>query len=189
MTVVIRLQEAQALDRLHDLATPEPVSWMPQTAGWYVLLLLAVIGLLWFAGRLVRLWKANRYRTAALAELAQIEELARKPESRSEALTGLPVLVKRTALSFAGRTQVAALHGGHWLRFLDSCMGGTEFTQGPGRLLIDLSYLPADRLAALEADDVAGLLTLVRRWISRHRSPSPPSASHSPSVNDLEVKR
>src|SRR5262245_3171457 len=71
-------EAAQAPDPLAgliDIPLPPPVSLLPQT--WpsriaIVLLVLGVIaGLWWF----VRWWRANRYRRAALAELAGIERM------------------------------------------------------------------------------------------------------------------
>ena len=48
--------------QLHDIVVPEPVSWMPQTAGWYILLALLVLGSAYIAYRGYRRAKANRYR-------------------------------------------------------------------------------------------------------------------------------
>jgi hypothetical protein len=62
----------QLLDLMHGLVMPEPVPWLPQTPGWWIVLgwLLAV--LLLAVWQLVRRRRRNRYRRDALAELDAI---------------------------------------------------------------------------------------------------------------------
>ncbi len=164
------MQQADALQSLHDLATPPPPPWVPQTPGWYVLFALVAVGLVWFAIRSFRRWKANRYRGEALAALEGIESRLHDSKSRGGALAELPVLVKRTALSFEPRTDVAALYGEDWLRRLDSSYGGNGFTAGAGRRLVDAAYTPAEQLATVEAKDIDELVELVGLWIRKHHA-------------------
>ncbi|MEP6882054.1 MAG: DUF4381 domain-containing protein, partial [Dokdonella sp.] len=51
--------------------------------------------------------------------------------------------------------------GNAWLNFLDSILGGDEFSHGPGRVLLDGAYR---REASM---DVEPLVDLVRRWLKR----------------------
>jgi len=164
------MPQADALQSLHDLAVPASPSWMPQTAGWYVLFGVLAVGLIWLTVRFYRRWKANRYRGEALAGLESIKSRLREPATRGAALAELPVLVKRTALSFEPRASVAALYGEEWLRRLDSSYGGTGFSEGPGRRLIDAAYSPAEQLAHLQADEVNELVELVGLWIRKHHA-------------------
>ena len=164
------MPQADALQSLHDLAIPAAPSWIPQTAGWYVLLAILAVGLAWLAVRLYRRWKANRYRGEALAGLESIKSRLQEPATRGAALAELPVLVKRTALSFDRRANVASLYGEEWLRRLDSSYGGTGFSAGPGRWLIDAAYTPTERLARLQADELDQLIDLVGRWIRKHHA-------------------
>lgn len=166
---------SEALQGLHEIVAPAPASWVPQTVGWYVLGVLILLGLTWWAALWYRRRQANRYRGVALAELDRIRRLATQPSSRIHALRDLPVLVKRVALSFAPRTRVASLAGDDWLHFLDGTLGGDEFSRGAGRLLVGLGYWPEARLETLEQPELDACLDLVGRWISRH---SPPSSAH-----------
>jgi hypothetical protein len=156
------------LQGLHEIVFADPVSWMPKTEGWYVLLSLVLIALAWWGYGLVRRYMANRYRRLALAELSAIEQELRHPQRRTSALEGIPVLIKRTALSAFPREEVAELCGQKWLAFLDKTMGGKDFTEGPGRLLGELAYVPASRFEQLSEQGVADLLQLARCWIKRH---------------------
>lgn len=150
---------------LHDIVLPEPVSWTPQTAGWWILLALAAALAAWASYRLVRSWRANRYRRAARVRLDSLAATLTEPEARQRALAELPVLVKQTALAFRPRAEVAALSGEPWLRFLDESYGGHGFTRGPGRLLPTLAYARPGEVAG---EELEALIGLVRRWIGRH---------------------
>jgi len=161
------------LDRLQEISLPEPAAWTPQTVGWYVLAVLVVISLLWLARGFVRRWAANRYRRAALAELASIQtrlggETGVGTESGpARALAEIPALLKRTALAVFPRAEVAGLSGEAWLGFLDATGRTTDFTSGPGRILADLPYRRT--AAATSADDIRELLSASQRWIRKHR--------------------
>ena len=161
---------------LHDIVLPEPVSWMPQTAGWWALLAVAVVALAWATLAGLRRRRANRYRRVALARLDRIEQALADPNARATALTELPVLLKRTALACQPRSEVACLTGDPWLRFLDASYGGNGFTEGPGRLLPVLAYeAPGPGVeegpdARAVPDQIPDLLRLIRHWILRHSS-------------------
>lgn len=164
---------------LHDIVLPEPVSWMPQTVGWWVLLAVTLLVLAWASLAAVRRRRANRYRRLALGRLARIEGALAEPESRLAALTELPVLVKQTALAFRPRSEVASLSGARWLRFLDESYGDVGFTEGSGRLLPTLAY---GKLAQ-PVERVDDLVQLIRRWIRHHHSATP-----SPAPKELNVR-
>jgi len=143
-------QEPSILD-LRGIATPDPVSMAPQTWGWYatfVVALLVLAALSWFAARRRR---AGRYRRAALAELATLQDPAQ-----------IASLVKRVCLAAFPRTEVAALSGEDWLRFLDATIDGSPFTTGPGRVLAE--HYGRETVAVGPLDET------VRHWIRRHRA-------------------
>ena len=141
---------------LHDIVLPEPVSWMPQTAGWWVLL-----GSSWWR------WVARPMRPSADGAPTATAGWPWSGSTRSdlETASALPVLVKQTALAAWPRSEVAALAGDPWLRFLDASYGGTGFTEGPGRLLPALAY----ESRALDPDEQQALVGVVRDWIRGHR--------------------
>ena len=61
-----------SIDQLQNLALPAPVSYMPQTWGWWALLGVVLAGLAVWAARTYWLWRRNRYRREALQRLAQL---------------------------------------------------------------------------------------------------------------------
>lgn len=157
------------LPDLQDIVLPDPVSWAPQTVGWWILLGILVLLGAWWARGVLRRRRANLYRKQALARLQEIEDALAIPASRSRALTALPVLVKQTFLACRRRAEVAALSGEPWLRLLDESYGGDGFTRGPGRLLPELAYSAPAATATLRSEDLEALVHLVRQWIRGHR--------------------
>jgi Domain of unknown function (DUF4381) len=148
---------------LIDIPLPQHVGLWPAT--WpariaVVLLLAAVVTAIW---QFARHRRANRYRREALAELKRIEHTANGVASRQTAAQ-LSLLVRRTALAAFPRERIVPLAGEAWLSFLDRGLGGTEFTNGAGRLLASAPYAPI----APGERQLAALVELVRRWIRRH---------------------
>jgi len=157
-----------SLEKLREIILPDPVSWMPQTIGWYAIFGLSLLVAGWWVYGRLRRFRKNRYRRLALEELAVIERELQRPEKRVKALAEIPVLLKRTALWAFPRNEVAGLSGERWLVFLDKTIGGKNFTEGEGRLLPELAYAPVRRIAQLPDEQIGKLLQLIRRWIKRH---------------------
>lgn len=142
----------ELLDLLEMPPAPAPVPYTPQTAGWLavgVLLLALSIAGLWLV---LRWWRRNAYRRAALAAL----------ERSGDDPARIAAVLRRTAIAAYPRRQVAGLHGAAWLGFLDRSFGGSGFADGPGRVLAAAAYRPG-----LPADP--GLRKLAASWIRRHR--------------------
>ena len=72
----------------------------------------------------------------------------------------LSVLLRRLSISAFPRTESASLTGENWLQFLDSCMQGSPFTEGPGRILLDAPYR-----AELKNEELPPLLEACEQWI------------------------
>jgi hypothetical protein len=145
---------APGIESLHDFQQPPPPSWMPQTTASYfvfvVLILLAIV----LAFRLVRSWRKNRYRRAALRELASTS-----PQNFS-------ALLKRTALVAWPRETVASLSGPGWLKFLDERAATQLFASTPGSSIEDIAISGAQP----STDDERRLRKIVDHWIRGHRA-------------------
>ncbi len=160
-----------SLKHLHDIVSAPHVSWWPLAPGWYLLAATLFLALLW----LVSFWRCyrrrNAYRRAALAQLDHLELQLHDLEQRQATLRELPELVKRTALAAWPRAEVAGLSGELWLVWLDNSWQRQRFTEGPGRLLPQLSYAAAEHLSALPEAEVAELVAMIRAWILLHQRP------------------
>jgi len=151
------------LAALRPLHAPDPIGWWPPAPGWWLaaLLLLAIVSAVTL---LIRRWRRrNRYRRAALSELAWLHAQARNGMEARQFAAAASILLRRAALAHYPRNQVAMLTGTAWLEFLDRSGATSEFSQGPGRALQDAAYDPSAPC------DIEALQRLCHDWLRRHR--------------------
>lgn len=160
--------EATNLDRLHDIVAPSPVPWWPPAPGWYWIMGLIVIAIVWSAILGLVHWQRNRYRREALALFAALERQLSEPQRRAFVVTSFAILLKRAALSAWPRATVAALTGSRWLTFLDRTGRSNSFSQGPGTLIAKVAYDPQGA-ENLTEQEIRQLAVLVRDWLAHHR--------------------
>jgi len=164
----VHLTSQEELADLADIAVPDPVSWYPQTWGWWVLVGALVVAALVFAVRRIRRYVANRYRRAALEELAALEATLDNESRRAAALAELAVLLKRTALGAWPRAEVASLSGRAWIDFLRRHGGRTDIDERMAQFLDDTEYRP-ESLASVSPEDAQACAQAARGWIEGHR--------------------
>ena len=154
----LNLPELLAL--MHGLEMPEPVPWLPQTPGWWIVLgwLLAV--LLLAGWQIVKRRHRNRYRRDALKELESLA--ARKDIEPAASAQRIAAVLKRTALVAYPRTDVAALYGKDWASFLRESADNDPQIADAADLLASAAYRP-------DVDPNA-LARPARRWIRVHRA-------------------
>jgi len=87
--------QVPSIEQLKELSLPAPVSYAPQTWGWWVLLALLILAALLIGIRRYVQWRRDAYRREGLARLAQLRERS----DDLNALRELPELLKRVALS------------------------------------------------------------------------------------------
>lgn len=150
----------QLLDRMHGLAEPAPVAWLPQTAGWWIAFgwLLGVLLLAGWRWALHR--RRNRYRRAAITELRTIETAAELPPA--ESAQRIAALLKRTALAAYPRRDVASLYGCAWAQFLTETTNGDRQIAAAAQMLAAAAYSP-------DADGTR-ISKPARRWIRLHHA-------------------
>ncbi len=150
----------QLLDLMHGLVMPEPVAWLPETPGWWIVLGWLFAVMLLAGWQLVKRRRRNRYRRDALTELKAI---AAQPElGPAESAQRIAALLKRTALVAYPREDVAALYGGDWATFLKESAGGDRQIAAAADVLSAAAYRP-------DADGSV-LTGPARRWIRLHRA-------------------
>jgi len=148
---------------LRDIHLPIAISWWPPAPGWWLLLVLVlvIILLVWWLQRRKR---ALRIRVAALAEWEALMDVFQREQNVSQLVSGLSVLLRRIALSYYPREEVAGLSGEAWLRYLDnshSWLQPNGFSEGAGRLLLAGPY-------QRQIDgDVLALHALCGEWLVR----------------------
>jgi hypothetical protein len=168
---------ADPLAGLRDWHLPAPVDWWPPAPGWWLLagLALGAVGLGW-----TWWWRRRRRGAAVRAALARLAvlraELAADGDER-HFTAAVSQLLRRLALTRYPRAEVAGLAGAAWLAFLDASGGGTDFSQGPGRVLAERQYrAPAaggSQMDPLPALDAPALAALAGRWIRAQQGTTP----------------
>ena len=149
---------------LRDLHLPDPVGWWPLAPGWWVLIALAVAGIVYLLYRQYRRWRHNRLRRIALAELSRVYNNYRQGTDALTLAKDISELLRRAMLAYSPRAEVAGLTGEQWLAWLDRGLDDQPFTTGVGR---NIESLPYQRPESIDDDtDISGLIDVVRRRIS-----------------------
>ena len=152
----------ESLRNIVEVEFPEPVSLMPSTPGWW-LLLFALIGLLSRA-----LWRRrqrylhDRYRRDALAQLAVIEQ--RSAAGELEAVRELAPLIRATAIAAHGRDLVSGLEGEAYAAMLAELSPGQDSL--PVADLQRLAYAPLGEVGGI---DLGVMIAELERWIRQHK--------------------
>jgi hypothetical protein len=152
------------LDQLRAIHLPEPIGAWPLAWGWLGLLVLAVLLLM---GGLYAGWCwywHGRAKREALRLLAACEIQYRADGNSQQASASLTQLLKRVALAYFPREQVANLHGEPWLMFLQSTSKQIDVIAEREALL--MCPYQAD-----QSHPVAGLFTVARAWIQQRSKP------------------
>ena len=140
------------LDKLILPTEPLPISLIPETGGWYFLVLflgLIILGLIRF---LVKRYRANAYRRDAIAAL---------PLAADDAGM-LARIIRKAALATFPREDVAGLYGDDWAAFLERTCEGQPFK---GDLAKQITRAPYD-LTIPVSDE---LISAACHWISKHQ--------------------
>ncbi len=98
------MNNPELLAQLRDIHTPEPVGWWPLAPGWWILMALALVGLV-----ALLVWlRSRRNRTTAITE--SLRQLKQLPETgNKQNLVTVLQLFRRVALVYSSREQVATI--------------------------------------------------------------------------------
>jgi len=140
------------LEMLEPVPEPRAMSLWPATEAWIWLGLVVLALIAWGLLQWRRHHRANAYRRAALAELAQA----------GDDPTSIASILRRTALSAYPRVDVAGLTGDAWLAFLDAQSGTQAFVGPQGHGMLAAPY--TDSRAPIR-----GLGDMARDWVRRHK--------------------
>ncbi|MGH8817760.1 MAG: DUF4381 domain-containing protein [Achromobacter pestifer] len=155
------------LDQLRELPLPAAVSYWPQTWGWAVLAVVAVVGGAWAGVVVWRRHRRNLYRRQGLKALRQLEQ---EVSSDPLAARGLPALLKRVALAAQppdGRVGVASLSGEAWLAYLERAVPH-GFPKHSSELMRLLAYAPDEAVRRLDSATLSQLIHASREWMVKH---------------------
>ncbi|QUJ68341.1 DUF4381 domain-containing protein [Photobacterium sp. GJ3] len=157
------------LKDLTEITLPEAVGWWPQTIGWQILGILALIFLLLWGVYRYRLYHFNRYRREALRAITTLE-LSRGRSPSQPVMSDLFLVLKVTAAHV--QPELASHMDRQFLRYLDTSASLAEGFDSPvGLGWLDTLVQPETTLSDRQMQQ---LLALAHRWVIRHRNPNQP---------------
>lgn len=160
------MSDAQVLAKLHDIQLPEPIGWWPLAPGWYGVLFLSlfIIGLLLFCIR--RSLVNAKAKRQALQLLANYEQEYQIEQNSQLSAMKVSELLRRVALVYFSREEVASLGGKDWLTFLSNTSKGLDFMALQDYLLV-LPYQQESK----QDTNLKPLFQGARAWIKQRGVP------------------
>lgn len=147
------------LQQLKDIHLPEAMTQWPIAPGWLMLFIITLSLVVY----LIFDWlkqKRRKYAVKfALSKLNALKALMTDNPDNQNIAAELSTLIRRTALHYFNRKNIAGLSGTEWLHFLNQTGQTSEFTTDTGRILIDAPYRKSHNI------DLAPLFELTQRWL------------------------
>ncbi len=150
-----------ALESFAEVASPERISWLPQTVGWYWLGTIALFFALRYCWRALRCWYSNRYRREAYRRL---QTLLLAPEQQ-DIIANTNEILKITAIVAYSRDRVAKLSGEHWVDFLNQQCEQPTFNDEQSTLLATCIYTQQN----VGRNQHVQLIQAALNWVNCHR--------------------
>lgn len=158
------MDKTTSLAQLKDIHLPPPIGLWPLAPGWYVIMVLVI---LLFGVSLYLIYRKHQHAKAkkhALFLLVQYQKQYEQEHNVPETSARISELLRRVALVYYPRNEVASLHGKDWLLFLNKTSKGVDFILVKD-LLLEAPFKTNETL------DLNPLFKAARRWIQQRRAP------------------
>jgi len=146
---------------LRDIHLPDAIVWWPLAIGWWALILLFLISC--FVGYILikkhQYKKQFAYRNFALNEINTLRKNLKNQNNSIELLRSVSALLRRTALSYLPRENIASLTGQAWFAQLNKLSSQTVFTP---EIISLLELAPYQKKTEFNTDE---LLNKCEQWI------------------------
>lgn len=152
------MADKQALAQLHDIHMPASIGFWPLAAGWWALAFIFLIVVLIASYYFFKQQAKNKPKRQALRLLTLYEQAYREQADVALAAAQVGELLKRVALVYYPRHNVASLQGHAWIEFLNQSSHALDFTA------LDLLLLQAPYQLKPEGD-LSLLFDTARKWI------------------------
>jgi hypothetical protein len=158
------MAKAVALAQLKDIHLPSPVGWWPLAPGWWIVVVVLFIGMMWMVWWCWRFWQAAQPKRQALRILSDIEQQAKDGVNANEVCAQISQLLRRVALTYYPNGTVAGLKDDDWIAFLNQHSRNLNFNAVREHLLV-YPYQPEARVVMKPFFDRS------RAWIKQRRRP------------------
>ena len=155
------------LSHLKPIFLPDPITFEPVTAGWYIVSGMLVLLFVIIAYRFFRQFRAKAYRRSSARKLLNLKPEIEKSDA-SRLIQNISTILKATALRSYPRQKVAKLSGTDWQNFLQMTMtsGSSDITTFA---LLDYQYFSENRTNKINSIDIEKLISVSVNWIRGHR--------------------
>lgn len=158
------MAKADPLAQLKDIHLPEPISWWPLAIGWYGLMVLIFL-LIFAIAYLMHKRHINALaKNKALELLKTYKEQYQKDNNAQLTSARISELLRRVALVYYPRAQVASIHGEDWVEFLNQTSKGVNF-KPVKEMLLDSPFKTAETI------NLKPLITRAELWIKQRGVP------------------
>jgi hypothetical protein len=157
--------QTDPLAQLKDIHLPDAIGWWPLAPGWYAIITLIILLIIVLATYAYRRHRYALAKKQALMLLANYQEDYEKEQNTPASSAQISELLRRVALVYYPRTEVASLHGDAWLQFLNQTSKGIDFN-AVRTLLLDAPFRAADTNI-----DLSPLFTHAKLWIKQRGIP------------------
>ena len=155
------MANSNLLAQLRDIHLPPAIGLWPIAWGWYLVVLVALI-FFWGFYQYRYLISAYTLKRQLLKELMRLEKKYQQEQKSSIALQEVAFFLKKAALQFYPREQIAHLYGEEWLMFLDSTAKNLN-SSSCQKLFKDSLYRP------VVTENVSEVFILAKRWLLQQR--------------------
>lgn len=158
------MPKTDPLAQLKDIHLPDPVGWWPLAPGWYLLMILIVLLISIGIYKLYQRYLNARAKHRALDLLNKYQEYYEKDNNAALASARISELLRRVALVYYPREEVASLHGEAWVDFLSRTVKGLDFNSVKSMLL-------ESPFKSAETASLKPLFRCAEQWIKQRRVP------------------
>lgn len=152
------------LAQLKDIHLPTPIGWWPLAPGWYILLALVLFLTIVLAYAVYQRHRNALAKKQALLLLNSYQKQYEQEQNGAQTSAYISELLRRVALVYYPREQVASLHGEEWLKFLNETGKGIDFNRIKD-LLLDAPFQTGKTM------DLQPLFSTAQLWIKQRRVP------------------
>ena len=153
---------ADPLTQLRDIHLPDPISWWPLAIGWEVLFVLMLVLASLIVLSVRRFYQRGRARREGLRLLRQYEQAYQEGLSSHLVSIQISEILRRVALVYFAREELAGLQGELWITFLNKSAKGVHFSAVRESLLV-LPYQPNHSM------HLEPLFLCAKMWIKQRR--------------------
>lgn len=158
------MPNADPLAQLKDIHLPTPIGWWPLAPGWYVIIALIILISIFIFYCIYKNHRDAKAKNYALILLMNYQKEYEKEQNVALTSARISELLRRVALVYYPREDVASLHGEDWLHFLNETGKEIDFNLVKN-MLLDAPFKTNQIM------DLNPLFNTAQLWIKQRRVP------------------